>query len=278
MYIIICYRLENFIYNCQKHILLYLLKKEKKIMKLIKVYLLSFVTLIMANAPVSADSVLHQILSSGVLQAGTTGDFYPFSKRDVATNGYEGFDIDVLTELAKDMGVEIEFVPTDWKTLVAGVVAGNYVITGSAGVQAKRAKAAGYSESYMSVVVRAFKASDEAATASKKAQKEFGNLFEKNAEDWFPNSKLTKIEAPARGYQEVLAGRSEVFITSNVEGGTLLSKYPNLRAIEVDGRNPTPLAMLVPQADQVWINYVNHWINIKQAKGFFAATAAKYGL
>ena len=92
-------------------------------MKLIKVYLLSFVTLIMANAPVSADSVLHQILSSGVLQAGTTGDFYPFSKRDVTTNGYEGFDIDVLTELAKDMGVEIEFVPTDWKTLVAGVVA-----------------------------------------------------------------------------------------------------------------------------------------------------------
>ena len=80
MYIIICYRLENFIYNCQKHILLYLLKKGRKIMKLIKVYLLSFVTLIMANAPVSADSVLHQILSSGVLQAGTTGDFYPFSK------------------------------------------------------------------------------------------------------------------------------------------------------------------------------------------------------
>ena len=256
-------------------------------MKLIKVYLLSFVTLIMANAPVSADSVLHQILSSGVLQAGTTGDFYPFSKRDVTTNGYEGFDIDVLTELAKDMGVEIEFVPTDWKTLVAGVVAGNYVITGSAGVQAKRAKAAGYSESYMSVVVRAYMTAENADRfdswdsinqADVKVATTLGTTFEKNAEDWFPNSKLTKIEAPARGYQEVLAGRSEVFITSNVEGGTLLSKYPNLRAIEVDGRNPTPLAMLVPQADQVWINYVNHWINIKQAKGFFAATAAKYGL
>jgi cyclohexadienyl dehydratase len=36
--------------------------------------------------------------------------------------------------------------------------------------------------------------------------------------------------------------------------------------------------MLVPQADQVWINYVNHWIKMKEAKGFFAATAAKYGL
>ena len=109
-------------------------------MKLIKVYLLSFVTLIMANASASADSVLHQVLSSGVLQAGTTGDFYPFSKRDVTTNGYEGFDIDVLTELAKDMGVEIEFVPTDWKTIVNGVVAGKYHITGSASIKASYSK------------------------------------------------------------------------------------------------------------------------------------------
>ncbi len=256
-------------------------------MKILKTYLLALVTFIMVNVPAQADSVLHQILSSGVLQAGTTGDFYPFSKRDTATNGYEGFDIDVLTELAKDMDVKIEFVPTDWKTLVAGVVAGNYVITGSAGIQAKRMKAAGYSDSYMSVVVKAYTTADNVDRfdswesinqADVKVATTLGTTFEKNVEDWFPNSQITKIEAPARGYQEVLAGRSEVFITSNVEGGTLLSKYPNLRAIPVDGRNPTPLAMLVPQADQVWINYVNHWIKIKEAKGFFAATAAKYGL
>ena len=140
-------------------IYLKLLSREKE-MRLIRVYFLAIVTLLMVNLPAAAESVLHQILSSGVLQAGTTGDFYPFSKRDTATNSYEGFDIDVLTELAKDMDVEIEFVATDWKTLVAGVVAGNYVITGSAGIQAKRMKAAGYSDSYMSVVVKAYTTED----------------------------------------------------------------------------------------------------------------------
>ena len=30
-----------------------------------------------------------------------------------------------------------------------------------------------------------------------------------------------------------------------------------------------PLAWLTPQDDQVWINYLNHWINIKKAQGFF---------
>ena len=43
-------------------------------------------------------------------------------------------------------------------------------------------------------------------------------------------------------------------------------------------RRPTPLAMLVPQADQVWINYLNHWIELKKARGYFKQAAAKWQL
>ena len=66
-------------------------------------------------------------------------------------NSYTGYDIDVMTELAKDLGVELEFVPTDWKTLVSGVTSGKYHMTGSASVSPARAKAAGYSISYFSL-------------------------------------------------------------------------------------------------------------------------------
>ena len=74
--------------------------------------------------PAFAQSALNEILDSGVLKVGTTGDWNPMSVRDPATNSYKGYDIDVMTELAKDLGVELEFVPTDWKTLVNGVTAG----------------------------------------------------------------------------------------------------------------------------------------------------------
>ena len=100
---------------------------------------------------VSAQSALSEILSEGVLKVGTTGDWNPMSMRNVATNTYEGYDIDVMTALAADLGVEVEFVPTDWKTLVAGVTSGQYHITGSASVSPARAKAAGYSDSYFSL-------------------------------------------------------------------------------------------------------------------------------
>jgi len=42
------------------------------------------------------------------------------------------------------------------------------------------------------------------------------------------------------------------------------------------GKNPTPLAMLLPLADQVWINYVNHWIVLKSERGFFDQLKVKW--
>ena len=73
--------------------------------------------------------------------------------------------------------------------------------------------------------------------------------------------------------------RDSVFVTSNLEGSTLKAKYSNIKEVSIDApRSPTPLAMLLPQNDQVWINFVNHWIKIKIAKGFFKKTAQKWGL
>jgi cyclohexadienyl dehydratase len=240
------------------------------------------------GAPVSAQSALNEILSGGVLKVGTTGDWNPMSVRDPATNSYVGFDIDVMTQLGADLGVEVEFVPTDWKTLVNGVVAGNYHMTGSASISPARLKAAGYSNSYISVEMLPFTTEDKADrfttwdsinNADVTVSTTLGTTFEKLVRDWFPNAKIVVVEAPARGFQEVLSGRADVFITSNIEGSTLLTKFPNLRQIGVEApRAPTPIAMLLPQTDQVWINYVNSWVELKKTQGFFETTAAKWGL
>lgn len=239
-------------------------------------------------APAYAQSALNEILSGGVLKVGTTGDWNPMSVRDPATNSYVGYDVDIMTELATDLGVELEFVPTDWKTLVNGVVAGNYHITGSASISPARLKAAGYSDSYIAVEILPFTTEDKADRFSSwdsinngdvKVATTLGTTFEANVRKWFPDAEIAVVEAPARGFQEVLSGRADVFITSNIEGSTLLTKFPNLRQIEVsEARAPTPIAMLLPQSDQVWINYVNSWIELKKAQGFFDNTAAQWGL
>jgi cyclohexadienyl dehydratase len=256
-------------------------------MKFFKIVTL-FISLITVAVCARAESVLKDVLSNGVLKVGTTGDWNPMTMKDTATNSYTGYDIDVMTELAKDLDVKLEFVPTDWKTLVSGVTSGKYHMTGSASISPARAKAAGYSNSYFSLATvpltlkkNADKFTDwpDLDKASVTVAATLGTTQEKQVKQFFPNAKYKIVEAPARDFQEVLAGRADAHITSNVEAYKLIAKYPEMMIVPVTApKAPTPIAMLLPQDDQVWINYVNTWIALKSERGFFAELGRKWQL
>ncbi len=245
-------------------------------------------SLVAFTAQANAASSLKDILDSGTLKVGTTGDWNPMTMKDVATNSYTGYDIDVMTELAKDLGVEVEFVPTDWKTLVSGVTAGKYHITGSASISPARAKAAGYTQSYFSLATvpltlkkNADKFSDweDLNKSDVTVAATLGTTQEKQVKEFFPDAEHKIVEAPARDFQEVLAGRADAHITSNVEAYKLVEKYSQMMVVPVSApKARTPIAMLLPQDDQVWINYMNTWITLKTEQGFFDKLGKKWQL
>ena len=92
-----------------------------------------------------AESRLQSILANGELRVGTTGDWNPMTFIDPDSKERKGFDIDIATALAADMGIKVVFVPTTWKTLVNGVISNKYDMTSSASLSPNRALAAGYS-------------------------------------------------------------------------------------------------------------------------------------
>ena len=85
-------------------------------MKLINLLISIFVLIF--STSVFSESRLNKILKSGEIKVGTTGDWNPMTVKDPATNKYIGFEIDIVNELANDMGVNLVFIPTEWKTLV----------------------------------------------------------------------------------------------------------------------------------------------------------------
>ena len=107
-----------------------------------KIFITIILTILASPINVLAESRLDEILENGVLKVGTTGDWNPMTIKNPSTNEYEGFDIDIVKELAKDMGVNIEFIPTEWKTLVAGITSNKYDMSTSASLNTKRALAA----------------------------------------------------------------------------------------------------------------------------------------
>ncbi len=239
-----------------------------------------------AVAAQAEESRLQTILKSGVLRVGTTGDWNPMTMKDPASGDYAGFDIDTMRELAKDLGVEVEFVPAEWKTIVAGILADKYDLSTSASVTPERIRTVGFTESYYQVgTVPLTKKENAGSYASwDDINKEgvtvavtLGTSQEQQVKTLFPKATIRTIEAPARDFQEVLAGRADVSITSNLEASKLIKAHEVLAVIEVEKPAfPADLAFIVPQGDQVWLNYLNHWISIKTNHGFFEDNGAKW--
>ncbi len=67
----------------------------------------------------SADDLLGDIEERGTIRVSTDANYAPQSYLD--ENGdFIGFDIDVATEIAERLGVEVEFVTPDWDVITAG--------------------------------------------------------------------------------------------------------------------------------------------------------------
>ena len=256
-------------------------------MRRFKIAAIIILFLVLAQAASAQDqSRLHQILKAGVLRVGTTGDWNPMSVRDPASNAYQGFDIDVMQALADDMGVTIQFVPTAWATLVNGLVADKYDITTSASITPQRIRTVGFTRSYYQVStvpitlkenLNRFKDWEDINQAGVAVATTLGTSHEQQVKLFFPKARIITVEPPARDFQEVLSGRAEVSVTSNIEASRLVGTHPQLAIVPVSApRSPADLAFIIPQEDQVWINYLNHWITIKENQGFFETLQQKW--
>jgi len=225
-------------------------------------------------------SLLNQIQERGVLKVGTTGDYYPMTFRDVGQTDFVGHQIDAARELAKDLGVEVEFVTTDWKTMITGLQASRYDIAMSGtSMSLSRAKVVGMStpwgiNGFVPIVLKQnvdrFKTWDDLNSTDVTAGVTLGTTMEDYIRAELPNAKIRSVESPGNGWQEVLAGRSDYTVTTLIEASGLQERYDQIQMIFPDqARSTLPMAFLTPIDDQVWLNYVNNWIFLKQSAGYF---------
>ena len=210
------------------------------------------------------------------------------SFKDPATREYRGHQIDAAKQLAADMGVEVEFVPTDWKTLINGVVAGKYDIamTGTS-MTVTRAKAAGYTipwgrTGYLPLTRRSWRGSFETWEDLNHPDVTVGYNLGTSFADF------VKLR-PAEGQCERggvagpglagPAGRKGGRHHLQHPGGGQALQYPR------DAGDPLPeggqqpaLVVIVPQNDQVWLNFMNNWMRIKHEVGFFKSLNEQWGI
>ena len=108
--------------------------------KTMKHFLLAALLAVSANGlttTIASADVLEDIQKRGSLKVGMS-TFVPWAMRDKDGN-LIGFEIDVATKVAEDMGVKVEFVPTAWSGIIPSLIAKKFdIIIGGMSITPQR--------------------------------------------------------------------------------------------------------------------------------------------
>lgn len=97
----------------------------------------------------SDGSALAAVQDAGVLRVGTEGTYAPFSFHDASDDELTGYDVEVITAVAENLGVTAEFSETTWDSIFAGLDAGRYdVVANQVSITEERTAKYDFSEPY----------------------------------------------------------------------------------------------------------------------------------
>ena len=225
----------------------------------------------------SEESTLEQVLKRGSLRVGMS-TFVPWAMKD--KNGeLVGFEIDVARRLAKDMDVEVEFVPTKWAGIIPALLTGKFdIIIGGMGILPGRNLKVNFSIPYdytgMSIVAHKKLAAgfDSLADFNRPdvvLAVRLGATPAKAAQKYIPKAELRQFDDESQAYQELLNGNAHAVVASAPTPAFYALKYPDrlfLPLTETFTREPIGFA--VRKGDFDTLNFVNNWIRFVEAEGW----------
>ncbi len=226
----------------------------------------------------AGEDALREVKARGVLRVGTTGDYCPMSYLNPRTHEYEGFDTALAEDLAASLGVEIQYVPTSWPTLMRDTLDGKFDlalcgITITAARKQQALMSDGYLDNGKTILCRSedagkYTSLDAVNRPGVRVMENPGGLNEKFARENLPDAVLTihpvNEEIPAL----VATGRADVMITEILEAAYYVGKDPRLAAPLLDRPfSHGQLGALLPPGNEALLEYVNGFIEKERRSG-----------
>ena len=232
-------------------------------------------------------NTIERIQKRGVLLVGTAGDYKPMSFLDPETGTYWGFDTELAEDLARALGVEIQYVSTSWPTLMEDTLAGKFdlAICGITVTDARKEQALmseGYLENGKTVLCRAEDAekyiSLEAINRPEvRVMENPGGLNEKFARTNLPDATLIIHNVNEEIPGLVASGVADVMITEIMEAGYYVGQDSRLAAPLIDAPfTQGQLGVLMPKGSEDLMAFVNDFLAMERESGRLDELAEKY--
>jgi len=228
------------------------------------------------NKQIAKSSIIDKVMRKGKLRVGLAS-FVPWAMQD-KKGEWVGFEIDVAKQLAKDMGVKIEFVPTKWEGLIPSLLTGKFdlIVAGMTGTPQRALKinfTIPYDYSGMNVVIH--KNFAAGVTGYMDLDKKGNTIISRVGTTGAALAKETYSKAKVRLFpdegpmvQELLNGKATGLLASAPQPAQLAAKYPDTLILLDENLVQQPICIGVPKGDPDTLAYLNNWINVVRNNGF----------
>ena len=225
----------------------------------------------------AAESTVEKVMQRGVLKVGMD-IFKPWAMKD-KTGELIGFEIDVAKRLGKDMGVKVEFVPTNWNGIIPALLTGKFdVIIGGMSVRPDRNLKVNFTIPY--------DFAGQSIVANRKLAGSFSQLADFNrpdvivtaklgtsaaaaAERFFPKAQKKYFDSEAQTIQELINGRAHALVASKPFPAEKALEYPDKLLLPISGTfTKEPIGFAVRKGDFDSLNFFNNWIRVVEAEGW----------
>ena len=235
----------------------------------------------------SSPDAIRAVKARGVLRVGATGDYKPMSFRERATGKYWGFDAALAEDLARSLGVKLEYVPTTWPTLMRDTLECKFdlALCGIT-ITEERKQRALMSEGYLgngkTVLCRAEDAKKYVTLAAidrpeVRVMENPGGLNEKFARKHLPHANLIIHPVNEEIPGLIATGKADVMITEIMEAAYYCSRDKRLAAPLLDKPfTHGELGALLPPGNEALLVYVDGFIRDARRSGLLDELKARY--
>ncbi len=229
------------------------------------------------RAELAKESTLEQVLQRGVLRVGFS-TFVPWAMQD-KRGEFIGFEMDVARRLAADMGVKIQFEPTQWSGIIPALLSGKFdIIIGGMSIQPQRALKVNFTIPYeysgMSIVAGRKHAGRYKSLADLNSPEvtlalRQGTTAVEAARKHLPKAKQKLFDNEAQTIQEVLSGRAHAVVASDPFPAFQALKHPDKLYLPVPKPfTREPIAFAVRKGDPDFVNFLDGWIRVVGDEGW----------
>jgi polar amino acid transport system substrate-binding protein len=232
---------------------------------------------------------LEAIKQAGVIKVGTSADYPPFESVDASGNKV-GFDIDLMTEIAKRLGVKLEWVDMPFDSLIAAVQEGKIDASISAfNYTEERDQTIDFSDPYYTsedafTVAEGFAGTivnpeDVAAfnVGVQTGTTQDGWLTDTLVADGaLPEENLFRYDRVDQAMLDLKNGRIDVMMSDYIPAQALVKQLGGLEVIYHGVLSSGPVNIVIPNEDTALQQEINKIIQQLQDEGFIDDLAVKH--